>query len=482
MDFSDQFEKKIWDYMETWHMADRGSQIVAGVSGGADSICLLEVLCRFAECMDWQITAVHVHHGIRGSQADRDEAYVRKFCKNRNVNCKCFKYNVPEMAKELGMGEEEAGRTVRLQAFASVMDELGQKTRLALAHHKNDQAETVLFHLIRGSNIQGLAGIRPVNGVCIRPMLCMQREEIIRYLTEQGISYCTDDTNFSDAYTRNRLRLTVIPEVKAMNAGAVENISRAAGHVRQAVDFIDGEEQKAWNKYGLGEKSGEIFLPKQIKAEHIFLQKCLVYRAVSELAGSKKDLQEKHILAVLGLFKKQAGREYHLPFHVRARRVYGGIRLFLYEQRHNDEWEQLLFSAKERGAIIDELKNGGCQSGCIFLKQPGYIFKWRIFLYEKNLKIPKNNYTKWFDYDKITSAALFRTRRSGDYLVLDSSGRHKKLKKYFIDTKIPADQRDIMPLLADGSHIIWVADGRMSEEYKVHKDTRAVLELRMVKG
>lgn len=486
MDFCYTFEKTVKNYIETHRLAEPGEHILVGVSGGADSLCLLELLWRLSGEKNWKLTAVHVHHGIRGEAADEDERFVQAYCRERGISCISRRCNVPLEAERSGEGEEEAARRLRYQMF----DEIGHELladKVALAHHRDDQAETMLFHLIRGSSLKGLCGMLPVNGNRIRPLLFVGKEEICRYLKEAGISWRTDESNFSEAYARNYLRQRVMPLLLSVNAGAISNISRAAGQLSETEAYLEEQTKEAEERMGLYPENGmgasmreAVYIKKQVyDREAGLIRRRVVYDMLCRLSGSRKDLQERHIQEIDRLFMKQSGRRLKLPYGIQARRDISGVWLEKKQQTREETEEIPLFSEQEREAF-DNMSFSEPLSGSKKLPEWGRILKWKLFFMEKNAIIPKNNYTKWFDYDKISSAALFRTRRAGDWFVLDSSGGHKKLKQYFIDEKIPKEQRERLLLLADGSHIIWIDGGRISEEYKVRESTRAVLELQLI--
>ncbi len=479
MDFCYTFERKVRQFIYSNRMAEKGKHLIIGVSGGADSICLLELLRRFSKEEEWTLTAVHVNHGIRGREAAADERFVENFCRQRGIDCIKKHYNIPleaELAKE---GEEEAGRRLRYQAFLEVMEETGAD-RIAVAHHKGDQAETVLFHLLRGSSLKGLSGMRPLEGVKMRPLLCADKSEILRYLSERGIGCRVDQSNFSEKYARNYLRLRVIPMLENINAGAVENISRAAMRLADAEEYLAGQERAAAMRLGVQDSSGAwqdlpvCIQKKDYGREEPFLRRRVLYRLLCACAGAKKDWQEAHILAVDALFFKQGEKYSRLPYGLQARSDAEAVWLEKRDAKKEPE---------EKKDWQYPLAADGAAAGHIELKEAETLVKWRIFkkdtvvFGEKNAGFPKNNYTKWFDYDKISHAALFRTRRAGDWFVMDSSGKHKKLKQYFIDKKIPKQAREELPLFADGSHIIWVMGERISEEYKVQETTQEILEV-----
>lgn len=488
MDFCYTFEKTVKNYIEKYQMISKGEHIVVGVSGGADSLCLLQVLHCFSKKEKWKLTAVHVHHGIRGEEADKDEEFVKEFCEKRNIPCVTYHCQVPLEAKLAKEGEEETARRLRYQAFSEAKHML-YADKIALAHHKDDQAETILFHLIRGSSFQGLCGMQPVSEDKIRPFLCVERKEICRYLKEKEISYRTDLSNFSEKYARNKLRLSVFPVLEQINTKAIDHIAETAEQMSEAEQYLKEQTTAALKRLGLcyhgvWQKEPFYIEKKAYEQEDYFIRKRVLYEMVCKLAGSKKDIEECHIVEIDKLFSKQSGKRIELPFHLLAKRDFLGVQLERIEREQLKEKNEnnisfSLFSEQER-AYIEQMRRYHQEKFPLtgekeLSKQVGQI-TWKLFFLEKNVIIPKNNYTKWFDYDKI-SKALFRTRRAGDWFVLDASGKHKKLKQYFIHEKIPKEEREHVLLLANGSHIVWIVGGRISEEYKIGEVTQMVLEL-----
>ena len=186
--------EKVFSCLEKWHMTEPGMRIVVGLSGGADSVALLLLLSEYREKGQIEVEALHVHHGIRGETADRDQAFCEAFCRERGIPLKIVKKDVPEMALGLHMSLEEAGREARYEAFEEYQRE-HPGSRTALAHHQNDQAETMLFRLMRGTGLRGLRGMEPVRLPYIRPLLCVTKEEILEFLKEEGISWEEDESN-----------------------------------------------------------------------------------------------------------------------------------------------------------------------------------------------------------------------------------------------------------------------------------------------
>lgn len=219
-------DQKVRKYVQDQHMIEKTDRVLAGVSGGADSICLLFVLLELQKELGFELRAVHVNHQIRGKDADSDQEYVETVCKEQGIDLVVYKEDVPKYAEKHKLTEEEAGREVRRFAFLRQM-ELWGGTKIALAHHRNDNVETLIFHLCRGTGLAGLAGIAPADGPWIHPLLCVDRKEIESYLEKRGISYCTDETNLDIRYTRNRIRQKILPYLEQyINRESVQHMAR----------------------------------------------------------------------------------------------------------------------------------------------------------------------------------------------------------------------------------------------------------------
>ncbi len=229
-------ELDLLPFMRRWDMLPQpGGRILCAVSGGRDSMCLLHYLWRLGQREDFTVAAVHMNHGQRDT-ARRDELFVQNFCRERRIPCVTERVSVPEKAKEWGVGIEEAGRRLRYETFRRAA-ELTQSDRIATAHHAADQAETVLLNLLRGTGPQGLAGIPPVRGNIIRPLLETSRQEIEEYLKQNGIGHIEDETNGDTSMTRNRLRLDIMPLLKELYPGAEGSICRTAEILRREEEY-----------------------------------------------------------------------------------------------------------------------------------------------------------------------------------------------------------------------------------------------------
>ena len=440
--------KKVREYIKEHCMIREREKIVVGISGGADSVCLLFVLLELQKEWDLKLEAVHIHHGIRGADADADERFVRRLCENENVVLHVFHENVKEMAKELGMSEEEAGREIRRKHFVEVLKQT-HANKIALAHHMNDSAETVLWNLCRGSKLRGLGGISPKEDVWIRPLLCAERWEIEEFLKEREIPYCIDETNMSDHYTRNKIRNHVLPYLEnQVNKKSVLHIQETAKRMQEIALFMEEETKKYMESCLVKEKKDVCFL-NLLKFSEVpgVLKTEIIYSILCDVAGHRKDIESRHVNMILELCEKQVGRKCDLPYGMCAIRSYDGIKIYPehYENHFHEE-----------------------KPDC----------KIRLLKKEEGTKtFPQNTYTKWFDYDIIKRTVEIRHRKPGDYIVIDRLGRKQKLKQYFINEKIPREIRDQIWLAADGDQIMWIIGYRQSQAYQITEKTKHVLEI-----
>lgn len=457
--------KKVRDYMREHEMTAPGDAVIVALSGGADSVCLLTVLKQLAT-PEFLLRAVHVHHGIRGAEADRDEAFAQKLCESLSVPL-CVAYcHVPAYAAEHGLSEEEAGRILRYQVLEKEAGKwerelpAGSRVKIALAHHRDDNAETILHHLLRGSGLTGLAGIRPVQGRRIRPLLCVGREEIRAYLEAGHISWCEDSTNQSPDYTRNRIRSQVLPLLKtAVNEQAEEHILQAGQIIGQADAYLRQQAEEIWQEAVCGQEEDLAAIPLTAFARQPeILKTYLIRHMLDQLHPGWKDISSRHFTAIAELAGKPVGSRLDLPGGLMARTGYETLEIV---------------RKTERGVSV---KTESGADGEIHGRQTVPELHMTVFSRQKDQEIPKNQYTKWFDYDKIKGTLSVRTRRTGDYLILPSGGS-KTIARYMIDEKIPKEKREQILLLAEGSHVLWVVGFRISEYYKIEEHTENILQV-----
>ncbi len=466
-------EDKVRAYAVENHMFQKGDGVVVGVSGGADSTALFVLLSEMGEEWGLALHVVHVHHGLRGGEADEDEAFVRKMVEGRASSYRLVKEDVRGLAHDEGLTLEEAGRLVRYKAFHHRMEEVGGR-KIAVAHNQNDQAETVLFQLCRGSGLRGLTGMAPVTGAVVRPLLCADRGEIEGYLRDRGVRHRQDSTNADDAYTRNRIRNQAIPLLESsVSQGVVGHIARAAGLLRECQEYIEISVEERFQRIVKGEAGLYSYKASDFLREETVLQKELVRRILRSLGTGLRDVGAVHVEAVRSLAEKAVGKRVDLPGGIMGVRTYECVRIGPLGHTDGGDGEGAAHGAPPPyKALLPfevhppcELRLGGEGRISFEINDAG----------SKNENIPKNNCTKHFDYDKIKGTVFVRTAREGDYFIFDAEGHKKKLSRHFIDEKIPKGERAGRLVVAEGSHILWLLGGRMSEDYKVDEGTRRVL-------
>lgn len=485
--------EKVRNYMQLHHMIEKGDRIVLGVSGGADSVALLLALNQLKEEMEAELFVVHINHGIR-REALEDACYVKQLCESCQVPFYLFEADIPAMAKEQKKTEEEMGREFRYQSFYQVMEQVNAK-KLAVAHHMGDQAETVLFHLIRGTDLAGMKGMRPVtdwfkgeeneNAVryqIIRPLLKCSKEELKKWLEGQNAAWQEDRTNSDNTYARNRMRNQVIPALEQINEQAVchvvefaDSIAEYQAFFRKAVTDYMSKEVKAEQSQEKGCVTDRILLKRQPEV----LARAVIYEMLVSICGARKDILRDHVQAVYELMDKQSGKKVVLPYQMEAQISYEKliIRKCFDKETESFQWRKEI--------VLKELFNG--EKRKLQLPQGGNLViqiksvKEMTSEERKNLmntdRISKNSYTKFFDCDTIKDTLYVRMPETGDHIVINDKGNRKKLTRLFMDEKISLKERKSKAVVASGHEILWIVGGRRCENYKIGNDTKYILLL-----
>lgn len=460
--------EEVLRFTKEHRMIEEGDRVIAGVSGGADSVCLLLLLQRLQKEMAFELRVIHVEHGIRGEESVQDAEFVEELCKKAGIKCQCFFVDVPKTAKEEKCTLEEAARNLRYGILKREAEAWGG-AKIAVAHNRQDDAETVLFHLTRGSGLHGLRGILPVRGNIIRPLLHTDREAILAYLDKEGQEYRTDSTNSDVHYSRNKIRSQVLPELREINPQVCAHIQGTADFIKETLSYLEKQAELAEKSCAVwGEDEVQIGKESFFQYDGVIRGEVL-RRVLYTLTGSWKDMEQVHVHMIEELFLKQAGRRIALPYGMEAYRSYDGITI----RRQEEEQEELDTFC----LLTEELESAGTEGircgpfTARLMENQGFLEK-----------IPQKTYTKWFDYDKIKSNLLARSRREGDYFLCDDAGHTQKLKRYFVNEKIEAGKRDKIWLLAEDSHILWMVGYRISTYYKIQKETKRILEVQFDGG
>lgn len=433
--------KNVKKFIKEKNLIQNGDHIIIGVSGGADSVYLLLVLNELKESMDLSITAVHINHMIRTEAVD-DQQFVEQLCGKLQIPCKVFEIDVTQIAKREKMSLEEAGRKARYDAFFKTMKQC-RADKIAIAHHQNDQAETFLYRIARGTGIYGAAAMREKDGRLIRPLLCIKKEEITEYLQKIGQNWVEDASNQDDLFARNQIRNQIIPRLEKVNDQAVEHIGQLCEDIKEVTAYLTKQVDDAFLRCTKQIEFGFEIDCEQLLKENIWIQKQILKNILERTAGKKKDLERRHVEDLLILTKNGTGKQISLPYNMIAEKNYQYIKV-------------------QKGNISDKQE----MKGKLFCEEVTDL-----------TNIVENDCTKIIDYDRIETDIRLRFRKPGDFFIFNKEFKKKSLNRYFIDEKIPRQLRDQIPLVADGSHIIWIVGRRVSEYYKITKSTRRYLKL-----
>jgi len=326
-------QERILQYINKNHMIQKGDHIIVGLSGGADSVCLFHILQQLQEQASFIISAIHINHCLREKSADADEQFVKGLCRQYQVNYKSIAIDVKAEAQRCGMSIEEAGRVVRRKAFEEFATEC-QANKIALGHHQDDQAETVIFNLVRGSGLSGLCGIHPVRGQYIRPLLAVSKTEIEDYLTSHKLEWRVDESNLTDGYTRNNIRHNIIKSLEEINPKASDHIASSARHLLEIEEYLQGQVKVCYENYvkGAGE---DILIAESLAKESPLIQKLVMRECVRNAVGSLKNLTQKNIMAMTTIFDKEVGKRIEIGRGFVIRRTYDAAVVELAKYNHD---------------------------------------------------------------------------------------------------------------------------------------------------
>lgn len=314
-------ENRVLETIKKYNLIQEGDKIVLGVSGGPDSICMLDILKEFKKgCQTnpesvatFEIIVAHVNHMIR-EDASEDEQYVKNYCKKNGIEFYAKSIDVQKIANTNKIGIEEAGRLARYEFFDEVLEKT-KATKIAIAHNKNDKVETILMHTLRGSGIEGLKGIEPKRGNIIRPLIECERSEIEKYCEEKQLHPRIDKTNFENIYTRNKIRNLVIPYIQEeFNPNIIKTIDRLSNIVILEDKYMENQTEKAFQKLVVEEKQKEIVIDlKGFNYQEIVIKSRLIRYIIKRLFGSSTSIEKIHIDDIIKLCDNNVGNKYLMP-------------------------------------------------------------------------------------------------------------------------------------------------------------------------
>lgn len=433
---------KALETVEKYELIKPGEHIIVGVSGGADSSCLVHFLSRLCKAYGIRLTAVHINHGVRGADALADQQFTVDFCSSLGIVTEIYSIILKDEAKKLKMTEEEAGRHIRYNAFFEVKKKYGAD-KIAVAHNMNDNAETILMRLCRGTGIKGLGGISVQRGCIIRPLLYCTRADIEEYAEKNNIIYKTDCTNNTALYTRNKIRLQALPWIaENLNPNIIKTLSVSAMSFNEENEYLDRLAAQALELCRVSPDASEIYTDKikhydNVIKKRVFRLLCLKF--ITDL----HDLSQLHINMLMDLLNGQSGRTADLAGGISA--VRRQTTLLIYRQKP---------AAADFCYVLPMEKS-------IFIKEANLYA-----LLTKNKKNSCDMCTIPLNCDKINNDLYIRNRKNGDKIYISSIGGYKRLKKAFMEMKLNEYERNKVPIVSCGDEIVYVYNFRTSDLFK----------------
>ncbi len=451
-------EQTLLAYCKQQGLFKSGDRVIVACSGGADSMALLLFLLRCRRSLSIEVLATHVNHGIRGAAADRDEKFVARFCEDRAVEL--FVYNARRAGVDIPENpSEDWARNLRYSWFDDLASR--EEAHIATAHTMSDQVETVLLRMARGTGLHGLGGIQPHRGVYVRPMLCLTRAETEAYCAALGQSYVQDETNARDTYARNRVRHDAVPALLSVNPAAERCIGRLCRQMQQLDRWLYAE-AAALLQAAATSRGYDLQMLRDAEGP-------VLDAALHSLVSPVRDAEEKYVSLLRFLVMKGEG----------ALQLTQDV---TYKVQNGPAGKELV-RISPSGAAPAPAPAQPALPGVYHLPG-GYTVALRVEKYEdflKNAPIFKKDLNCCADYAKISKNIMLRTRQPGDdYRPRDRHVR-KTLKKYYNELAIPMNERPLLPLLADGSEVIWLWGSGFAEGFAPDRFTREVLVIRTEK-
>lgn len=460
---------KVISYINNNKLIQKQDKVLVALSGGPDSVCMLHILYKLKDIFNIELGAVHINHMLRGEESDKDEEYVIELCNELGINYYVKRIDIEYVSKNEGVSLEVAGRNERYKVFEEVRKNSGYN-KVAVAHNENDQAETVIMRMMRGTGLEGLTGIKPKRkGGIIRPILCLNRNEIENYCKENNLKPRIDKSNNERVYSRNRVRLDIIPYMKEyFNEDVVETLNRMILLLQKDNEFIEEYSRRCYRKYCKIKVNELIIKSDLFKEEMDAIISRVIIIAFKNISNSHENFEMKHIYQIIQLSKKETGKKINLTNKIVCENLYGDIILKLSQikNKYNNSNSKIIIKKEE---ILNNIYFGK------------YEVKFQIIDNNFTGKFYKNNLIKLFDYDTIERDIVIRYRENGDKIIPLGMNGSKKIKDIFIDLKIPRHYRDEIPIVCFDDEISWVIGCKTSQKFKVTKDTKRILKITVSK-
>jgi tRNA(Ile)-lysidine synthetase, N-terminal domain/tRNA(Ile)-lysidine synthetase, C-terminal domain len=524
-------ESRVADFIRQHNLISPGDKVVVGVSGGADSVCLFHLLARWQRELDIKLHVAHLNHQLRGAESEADAEYVADLADSLAIPITIDKRDVAGYRAERNCSIEEAARELRYSFFTRVAGDVGAN-KVAIGHTRDDQVETILMHILRGTGTFGLRGLEPClpmaygegetalpaptvpsralphlslraqcgNLLVIRPLLEITREETLSYCQEHQLEPRVDSSNFSLSFLRNRLRLQLLPLLREYNQNIDQALLRLAEIAKDDSSFIEQQAFELWDEVAKQEGDAVRLDRKKVATLPIALQRQLLRLAAAKILGNTKDIEANHIEAVRNLLSKTVGKRVSLPHSLACWREYDGI-VIATEAKQFYVPQEIMGGVNEDYPLIVPQPQGR-----VSLNVPGetVLSGWRVIAnispviavshsLEPKLQVKRrgskgkakqhgDRLIAEFDLHKAGTKLFVRQRQPGDRFQPLGMNTPKKLQDFIVDAKIPLSWRDCIPIICSPEQIIWVAGWRIDDRVKVREATREILRLEFTKS
>lgn len=457
------FVEKVKKTINKYHMLESRDRVIVGVSGGPDSMALLYVLNQIKKRYNVALKVAHLNHGFRGEEAQREAQFVEGIAKKLWLPFELKSFNVPSYKKTSSLSSQEAARVIRYQFLEDVREQF-KASKIALGHNANDQAETLMMWLLRGSGLRGLSGIPPVReGVIIRPLIETTREEIEAFIKEKGIPYVIDSSNQQDHYLRNRLRHELFPLLrKHYNPQLVKSLVKTASILRAEDEYLERIAKASLKKVIVSqEKESVIVDSKGLLALPLAIQLRCLRRALEKVKGDLRRISYTHLYDIINIFSQdEPHKVLKLPEGIRVERSYH--HLIVKHQQSAPPPFHYYFNY-----IPDEVR----------IKEIGKEMKFETLEGGDNLIQKENPHRAYLDRGKVIMPLTIRNARPGDRFQPLGMKGEKKIKDFLIDEKVPLAERKRVPILLFGDVLGWVGGMRINHRLRVTRGTRKILKI-----
>lgn len=433
---------QVQQFIDANKLFDKKSRIIVGLSGGADSVALFDILVS----LEYECTSAHCNFHLRGEESNRDEAFVRNLCQNYNLPLHTVDFDTEQYASDNSISIEMAARELRYKWFEELRIEL-KADYIAIAHHQDDSVETVLLNLIRGTGIKGLTGISPKNEHIVRPLLSITRNDIIKYLSDKKLDFVEDCTNQEDIYTRNKIRLNIIPLLESINPSVKESIRKTSENLQQVETIYNSY---IADKQVLVVSDNKINIPK--------LLECIEPKAILFETLSKYGFNSASVNQIFNSLEGLSGKQFFSEeYQVIKDRDY------LFISKKND-YRKEEFTINESDTLLSH----------------PISLKIETLELNTNFKIERSPNIFYADYDKLSFPLKLRHWKQGDWFIPFGMRGRKKISDYFSDNKFHLIEKEHCWLLCSQDNIIWIVGHRSDDRYKITSNTQKLLKISII--